>query len=108
MGRIQMMRGEHDVSIRALEKSISLNPSFSRAYFGLGMVLPLAGRLDNAKAAGEQVERLSPRDPMLWVTFLCHVLADTLSGDHQSVLHWVFDLSSVKVERPRQSLQYPR
>jgi len=68
IGRIRIMRGEHDASIRALEKSLSLNPSFARVHHGLGMVLTLAGRLDEAKTALEQVERLSPRDPILWAT----------------------------------------
>ena len=88
LGRIYMMRSEHDASIRALEKSIELNPSFARGYYGLGMVMMLAGRLDEAKTAVEQVERLSPRDPILWVSAVCHACTDILSHDRKAALHW--------------------
>ncbi len=80
ISRIHMMQGDQDASIAALETSIQLNPSFSQAHHGLGMALTLAGRLDEARAAFEQVERLSPRDPILWATTVTHALADVLSG----------------------------
>lgn len=103
LGRIHMMRGEHDASIRALEKSLSLNPSFARAHHGLGMVLTLADRLDDAKAALEQVERLSPRDPILWASTVVHALADILSGDHKAALHW----AQKTLELPRAKGYWP-
>ena len=43
-----MLRGEHDASIAALEKAIELNPNAFFAYHGLGMVLVLAGRIEEA------------------------------------------------------------
>ena len=89
IGRIHMMQGSHDASIAALETAIELNPSFSQAHHGLGMVLTLAGRLDEARAAEEQVERLSPRDPILWATTVTHALADVLAGDTEAALAWV-------------------
>ena len=97
IGRIHMMQGSHDASIAALEKAIELNPSFSQAHHGLGMVLTLAGRLDEARAAEEQVERLSPRDPILWATTVTHALADVLAGDTEAALAWV-----------QKSMQLPR
>ncbi len=88
IGRIHMMRGEHDASIGALETAIQLNPSFSPADHGLGMTLMLAGRLDEARTASECVERPSPRDPILRASMLCHALAGMLSGDTASALAW--------------------
>jgi len=88
IGRIHMMRGEHDASIGALETAIQLNPSFSLAYHGLGMALMLAGRQDEARTAEECVERLSPRDPILWASTICHALADVLAGDTEAALAW--------------------
>ncbi|MGR3717559.1 MAG: hypothetical protein ACU0B1_12540, partial [Thermohalobaculum sp.] len=67
---------------------IQLNPSFSLAYHGLGMVLMLAGRQDEARTAEECVERLSPRDPILWASTICHALADVLAGDTEAALAW--------------------
>jgi adenylate cyclase len=89
IGRIHMMQGRHDDSIAALQKSVELNPSFSQAYHGLSMVMALAGRLDDARAAGKNCELLSPRDPILWATTVVHALADVLAGDVESALNWV-------------------
>ncbi len=66
LGRVHMMRGEHDTSIAALERALSLNPSFAPAYFGLGFALALDGQLDQALAALEKAVRLNPRDPLIW------------------------------------------
>ncbi|MEK6217202.1 MAG: tetratricopeptide repeat protein [Boseongicola sp.] len=89
IGRIYMMRGEHDASIAALQSAIDLNPSFSHAHHGLCMVLMLAGQFDDARAAANQVIRLSPRDPILWATTICHALADILDGNTSSAFEWI-------------------
>jgi len=88
-GRIHMMQGDHDASMASLRIAIELNPSFSQAYHGLCMVQTLAGDLDEARANGEMVERLSPRDPILWATRVVRALADVLSGDTEGALAWV-------------------
>ncbi len=103
IGRIHMMRGEHDASIRALEKSLSLTPSFARAHHGLGMILTLAGRLDEGRAELERTERLSPRDPILWASTVVHSLADILAGDYQAALHW----AQRTIELPRAKGYWP-
>jgi adenylate cyclase len=90
VGRIYMMRGRHDDSISALNTSIALNPSFAQGYHGLGMALTLAGELEEAKAALEMAERLSPRDPILWASTVVHALADVLSGDYEAGVDWAF------------------
>jgi adenylate cyclase len=104
IGRIHMMLGEHEASIGALETAIELNPSYSQAYHGLGMVLMLAGRLDEARAALEHVELLSPRDPILWASTVCHALADVLSGDAEAALAW----SQKTMQLPRAAKGYWR
>lgn len=88
IGRIYMMRGQHDDSIAALEKAIDLNPSYAQSHHGLGMALTLAGRLEEAKAALKMAERLSPRDPILWASTVVYALACVLSGDHEEALQW--------------------
>ena len=89
IGRIQMMQGDHDASIASLRKAIDLNPSYSQAYHGLSMVLMLAGELDEARTAGREVERLSPRDPILWATTIVQALADVLENKPESAMAWV-------------------
>ncbi|MFQ5567437.1 MAG: adenylate/guanylate cyclase domain-containing protein [Paracoccaceae bacterium] len=103
IGRIHMMQGDQDAAVGALETSIRLNPSFSQAHHGLGMALILAGRLDEARAAFEQVERLSPRDPILWATTVTHALADVLAGDTEAALTWV----QKTMQQPRAAGYWP-
>jgi adenylate cyclase len=103
-GRIYMMRGQHDDSIAALETAIDLNPSFAQAYHGLGMALTLAGRLEEAKAALGQSERLSPRDPILWASTVVHALACLLSQDYDEALHW----ARKTIHNPRSAGYWPQ
>jgi adenylate cyclase len=103
IGRIHMMRGRHDESIAALNKAISLNPSFAQSHHGLGMTLTLAGDLDGAKEALAMAERLSPRDPILWASTVVHALAYVLSGDFEDALHW----AQVTIRNPRAKGYWP-
>ena len=75
IGRIHMLRGEHDASIAALEKAIELNPNAFYAYHGLGMVLVLADRCEQALDISIQGEHISPRDPLLWASIVVRALA---------------------------------
>jgi len=74
LGRIHMLRGEHDASIAALEKAIELNPNAFFAYHGLGMVLVLVGRIEEALDISIRGERFSPRDPLLWASIAVRAL----------------------------------
>ena len=88
IGRIHMMQGDHDASIGALRKSIDLNPCFAQAYHGLGMVLTLAGELEESKLTTKQAVSMSPRDPMLWAFTIVHALTYILSEDYEMALDW--------------------
>jgi adenylate cyclase len=87
-GRIHMMRGEHDDSVAALEKSLELNPSFAQSYHGLGFALALSGKPDEAKGFFEKAEKISPRDPLLWAFTVCHALTLILAGENEDALFW--------------------
>ncbi|MEP2028145.1 MAG: tetratricopeptide repeat protein [Paracoccaceae bacterium] len=88
IGRIYMMQGRQDDAIAALQSSISLNPSFAQAHHGLGMALCLAGRLEEAHAACDMCERLSPRDPILWASLAVQALTSILAEDYENALMW--------------------
>lgn len=87
LGRIQMLRGQHDESIASLEKAIELNPNSFQAYHGLAMVLTLAGRLDEAKEISMKGEHISPRDPLLWAAVAVRSLAYLLSNEYDDAIH---------------------
>jgi len=88
MGRVQMLRGEHDASIANLELALQLDPSFAQARHGLGMVLVLAGRLDEAVEELEKSIRLSPRDPLRFATETVRALNALLQHDFETAVDW--------------------
>lgn len=69
LGRIHIVRAEHDQAIAAFDRAIALNPSFALAHYGRAHSLWHCGRAAEAVAAHDEAIRLSPRDPLLW-TFL--------------------------------------
>ena len=102
-GRIHMMRGEHDSSVAALERSLELNPSFAQSYHGLGFALALSGKLDEAKGFFEKAEKLSPRDPMLWAFTVTHALSCILAGENADAVFWAHKTMQI----PRSSGYWP-
>ena len=88
IGRVHMLRGNHDASISELEMALALNPSFAQARHGLGMVLALAGRLEEAAEELEKCFRLSPRDPLRFATETIRALAALLQRDFLGAIEW--------------------
>jgi len=86
LGRINMLRGEHDASIAALEKAVELNPNAFFAYHGLGMVLVLAGRMEEALDISIKGERFSPRDPLLWASIAVRALSCILLEQYEEAV----------------------
>jgi len=97
LGRVHMMRGEHDTSIAELEMSLRLNPSFAPAYFALGFALALAGRIDEALGALDKAIRLNPRDPLIWAIKAIRSLTYSLLHQYEAAAEWA-----------RQSIREPR
>ncbi len=79
------------------EKSLSLNPSFAPAYFGLGFALTLATQLDEALGALDKAVRLNPRDPLICAVKALRSLIYCLQHQYQEA-----------VESARQSIREPR
>jgi len=88
LGRVYMLRGEHDASIEALETSLTINPSFAQAHHGLGFALALAGRLDEAAVEIDKSIRLSPRDPLLFAVESVRGFVSVLQRDNEAGAAW--------------------
>ena len=69
LGRICMLLGDSDRTIRAMEKCIDLNPSSAQSYYGLGYALFWFGRAEEAVPYLTRAIRLSPHDPYLWAFY---------------------------------------
>jgi adenylate cyclase len=65
LGRINLLRCNHDGSIAELESAIALNPSYADAYHSLGFSLIFAGRPEDAVPQFDTAIRLSPYDPRI-------------------------------------------
>ncbi len=66
LGRIHTLKGEYELAIAELEKSLVLNPNLAIAYYGLGMALYRSGRASEALSLFHKAIRQSPRDPLLF------------------------------------------
>jgi adenylate cyclase len=88
LGRIHMLRGDHNASIAALEKAIELNPNAFFAYHGLGMVLVLSGRIEEALDISSKGERFSPRDPLLWASIAVRALGCILLEQYEEAVEY--------------------
>jgi adenylate cyclase len=64
-GMIHVRRRQTPEAVRALERAISLNPSFAMAHAYLGFAFGVGGQPEAGAEALERALRLSPRDPFL-------------------------------------------
>jgi tetratricopeptide (TPR) repeat protein len=88
LGRVYMIRGQHDASVAELETALALNPNFANAYHGLGAALLLSGRLEEAAEALDTAIRLSPRDPVLWGTMCFRSVTCNLLQQYEAAAEW--------------------
>jgi adenylate cyclase len=88
LGRVYMIRGQHDDSVAELERAVASNPSFALAHHGLGAALMLSGRLEEAAEALDRAIRLSPRDPVLWGTMCFRSLTCNLLHQYEAAAEW--------------------
>ena len=75
LGRIRIVRGEHEQAIASFDRAIELNPSFALAYYGKGHSNWHCGYPDQAVISIDEAIRLSPRDPLMWTFFASKAIA---------------------------------
>jgi adenylate cyclase len=74
---------DFDAAIREYEAAISINPSLAPAYAALGGAQIRAGRSEEAFAPLQMAVRLSPRDPLLNISYfyICHAYTHLAKDD---------------------------
>jgi adenylate cyclase len=75
LGRVRIVRGEHEQAIVSFERALELNPSFALAYYGKGHSNWHCGNPDQAVISIDEAIRLSPRDPLMWVFLASKAIA---------------------------------
>ncbi|MFP6730917.1 MAG: tetratricopeptide repeat protein [Alphaproteobacteria bacterium] len=88
LGRMHTIRTEHDETIAACDRAISLNPSYANAHFGRAHSLWMSGRPGEAIASHDEAIRLSPRDPMMWAFMASKAIALILLERYDEALTW--------------------
>jgi adenylate cyclase len=63
LGRIYILKGQHEKAIAEYERAVSLNPNAAGAHAWLGVALNSVGRPDEAIASFKKAMRLSPISP---------------------------------------------
>jgi DNA-binding SARP family transcriptional activator/TolB-like protein len=88
MGRALWLRGEHDLSIRELEHTVDLSPSFALGHYTLAFVQSQAGDPAAAVAAADHARRLSPFDPLLFGMMGARAMALVRMGRFDEAAEW--------------------
>ncbi len=86
LGRVHVMRAEHEAAIADARRAIALNPNYATAYFGLAHALWHAGRAAEALPHYDMMIRLSPRDPLMWAFLASQAIALGLVGRAEEAL----------------------
>ena len=69
-GEIQFRRGDFEEAGKAFERSSRLDPSYARAWWGLGRVEEIHFRRDQARALFLKAYQLEPRDTDIILSYL--------------------------------------
>jgi adenylate cyclase len=96
LGRILYLRHDFDTSIAEFEAAIAHNSNFAHAHIGHGTALAFTGLFDRAVESSDLAARLSPNDPLLWLTLTVKCAALVCSERYEEA-----------AEAGRQATRYP-
>jgi TolB-like protein/DNA-binding winged helix-turn-helix (wHTH) protein/Flp pilus assembly protein TadD len=102
-GTTLALAGRSEQAVELLGRQIGLNRNDASAWFWLGYARCTLGRQDEAIAALEQAQRLSPRDPNLNGIFVVTAAAHLYLGRDREALEWA--RRSV-LERPQHAVAH--
>ena len=70
------------------ETAISLNPSYAAGRIYVGNLYLFLGQPEAAIEQFDIMRKLSPRDPLMFVSDTFHGLASYMRGDHEDAINW--------------------
>ncbi len=88
LGMAAMFRWDYNAALDATAKAIDINPNYAFAHLQNGLGFVYSDRPEEALPELALMERLSPRDPMLWLAFIGHGIAYLTLGDDDAALSW--------------------
>lgn len=91
-----LMDGAHDRAIAAMERSIEINPNFSRGYGSLGTILNFAGDPQRAIENNLLALRSNPIDPGNYFRYCGLAISYLLLGRLEEGLDWAYKTLHLK------------
>ncbi|MFL5002756.1 MAG: BTAD domain-containing putative transcriptional regulator [Xanthobacteraceae bacterium] len=88
MGRALWLRGRHDQSVDALERSIDLSPNFALGHYALAFVHSQGGDPGAAVRFADHSRHLSPFDPLLFAMLGSRAMALVRLGQFEEAADW--------------------
>jgi len=87
LGRAHIFDGEIEMAIGEMKTAIAINPNYARGHYGLGWAYDYgAGQAEQGLPHYDTALRLSPRDPMRWLTLLMKGSALRFLGHHDEAI----------------------
>lgn len=88
LGRVHLLRHAYDRAVAEMQTALELNPSFARAYYGLGMALLFSGKPEESIPQFEMAIRTNPRAPNSWTNpqMLAHACLNL--GWYDKAIEW--------------------
>jgi DNA-binding SARP family transcriptional activator/tetratricopeptide (TPR) repeat protein len=88
MGRALWLLGDHEQSVRELDRCVELSPNFALGYYSLSFVHALAGDPAAAIGASDHSRLLSPCDPLLFGMLGTRAIALVRTGALEEAAEW--------------------
>ena len=87
LGRLHIFAGEVEMAIGEMQTAIAINPNYAGGHYGLGVAYHYsAGQSEQALPHFDAALRLSPRDPVRWVTLINKGSALRVLGRHDEAI----------------------
>jgi adenylate cyclase len=88
LGRLQIVRAEHEQAIASFDRALELNPSFALAHYGKGHSLWHCGHPEQSVVCLDEAMRLSPRDPLMWTFMASKAIALFMLERYETALEY--------------------
>ncbi len=87
LGRLHIFAGEIEMAIGEMQTAIAVNPNFAGGHYGLGFAYHYgAGQSEKSLPHFDTALRLSPRDPLRWLTLTIKGSALRVLGRHDEAI----------------------
>ena len=88
IGMAGITKGDYEMAEDATTKAININPNNAFAHMAMGMVYAHSGRAEEAFPELDHMERLNPRDPLLFMVYNGRAIANVTLGNYDEALSW--------------------